>query len=92
MLYDYTCTKCGAVWEENYPMVDRDKPVGQPCPEEHCSKKNKKCDGTISREVTAPGLNYQGSVSAIRRAGSHWNDVLKGIKKASGRENTIEHY
>lgn len=28
--------------------------------------------------------------TARRKAGSEWNDVLKGIKKKSGRGNTIE--
>lgn len=42
--------------------------------------------------VGAPGLSYQGSVSTIRRAGSGWNDVLKGIKKASDpKQCTIQH-
>ena len=42
-------------------------------------------------QITAPGLSFEGSVGTIRRAGSEWNDVLKGIKKASGKDNTIEH-
>tara|TARA_E500000331_G_scaffold312473_1_gene320459 strand:+ start:553 stop:819 length:267 start_codon:yes stop_codon:yes gene_type:complete len=42
--------------------------------------------------MTSGNVNYQGVMSATRRAGSGWNDVLKGIKKASGRKgNTIQH-
>jgi len=43
-------------------------------------------------QIAAPGLNYQGAITPIKRAGEHWNDVLKGVKKASGKDNTIEHY
>ena len=42
--------------------------------------------------VSAPGLSYEGAVSPIRRAGSGWNDVLKGIKKAAGPKSNINHY
>ena len=49
-------------------------------------------DGVVKMAITAPGLNFDGAISPIRRAGTGWNDVLKGIKKASGKDNTIEHY
>ena len=41
--------------------------------------------------VGAPGISFD-TINPIKRAGSHWNDVLKGIKKASGKDNTIDHY
>jgi predicted nucleic acid-binding Zn ribbon protein len=91
MLYDYTCSKCGVIWEEQHPMDDRDINVGKPTPKEYC-KDSKKCEGLVERSMTAPGLSFEGSVGTIKRAGSEWNDVLKGIKKASGKDNTIEHY
>ena len=84
MTYDYYCDKCDKVWEESHPMADRDKPVRKPCP---CEK-----NGIVKRGVCAPGLSYEGAVSPIRRAGSGWNDVLKGIKKASGPKSNIDHY
>lgn len=84
MIYDYYCDKCGKVWEETHSIANRDEPVGKPCPCED--------GGTVKRGVCAPGLNYQGSLSPIKRAGSGWNDVLKGIKKAAGPKSTIEHY
>ncbi len=84
MTYDYYCDKCEKTWEEIHSIAERDTPVGKDC---GCGKGGKVCRG-----VCAPGLSYQGSVSAIKRAGSGWNDVLKGIKKASGKDNTIETY
>lgn len=41
--------------------------------------------------LSAPSISFD-TIHPIKRAGSHWNDTLKGIKKASGRDNTIEHY
>jgi predicted nucleic acid-binding Zn ribbon protein len=85
MIYLYTCHTCDTEWEEDMPMADRDKPVGQPCPIEGCN-------GKIARGITAPGLSFSGSVSAIKKAGTGWNDVLKGIKKASDPKRcTIRH-
>lgn len=84
MTYDYYCDKCDKVWEESHSIADRDKPVGKTCPCEG--------NGTVKRGVCAPGLSYEGAVSPIRRAGSGWNDVLKGIKKAAGPKSNINHY
>jgi len=43
-------------------------------------------------EMCAPGLTLsQGAVTLQKRAGKEWNDVLKGIKKASDPKTcTIE--
>lgn len=61
-------------------MSDRDEPTKQPCPE---------CEGELFRTMETAGL-ISDSKTAMRRAGSGWNDVLKGIKKASGRDNKIK--
>tara|TARA_R110001606_G_scaffold114217_2_gene241629 strand:- start:1586 stop:1840 length:255 start_codon:yes stop_codon:yes gene_type:complete len=83
MIYDYYCEKCGDRWEQTMTIATRNDPVGTDCP---CGEK-----GSVKKGVSAPGLNFQGAISPIRRAGTGWNDILKGIKKASGKENTIEH-
>lgn len=83
MIYDYCCDKCEETWEESHLSADRDKPLETPC---------SKCGGPIRRElVYAPSISYD-TVNPIRRAGNEWNDVLKGIQKASGKENTIDTY
>lgn len=41
--------------------------------------------------ISATGISYD-TINPIRRAGSGWNDVLKGIKKASGPKSNIDHY
>jgi hypothetical protein len=64
-------------------MDDRKIPERKECPN---------CDvaGMVEQTITGvPGL-VSDSMSTMRRAGSEWNDVLKGIKKASGRGNTIK--
>ena len=89
MLYDYTCSKCGVIWEEQHPMADRDINVGKPTPKEYC-KDSKKCEGLVERSMTAPGLSFAGSVSNINKAGSGWKDRLDHIKKgADPKECTI---
>ena len=42
-------------------------------------------------EMAAPRISSD-TINPIKRAGSEWNDRLKGIKKASGKNNTIETY
>lgn len=61
-------------------MSDRDEPTKHPCPE---------CEGELFRTMETAGL-ISDSKTAMRRAGSGWNDILKGIKKASGRDNKIK--
>ena len=85
MTYNYHCTGCGSHFEKNIPISDRDLPINKPCPS--CKKK-----GNIERVFMAPGINYEGNVSAIRRAGSNWNDVLKRIDKYAGKRSQVDHY
>lgn len=61
-------------------MSQRDEATKSPCPE---------CGDELYRTMETGGL-VSDSMSTMRRAGSEWNDVLKGIKKASGKDNTIK--
>lgn len=81
MLYTYECKGCGHSFEETLPVADRDDPTKKPCP---------KCgECTVVRNLHVPNL-VSGYGSTIGRTDSGWNDTLKRIKKASGRNNTIE--
>lgn len=83
MRYDYTCTNCNEIWEESQLLNDRDLPLSKPCP--HCNANE------VKRGIfNAPAMSYAGSKTVLQRAGSGWNDVLTGIKKASGRQSNIE--
>lgn len=62
-------------------MSERDEPTKEQCPE--CK------DGEVSRTFETGGF-VSDSKTAMRRAGTEWNDRLKQIKKGSGRNNTIK--
>lgn len=81
--YDYYCENCNESWEENKLISERDEPLKTPCV---------KCGEKIKRGVAAARVSYEGAHSMMKRAGNEWNDVLKGIKKASDKENTINTY
>lgn len=84
MQYDYQCSSCSEIWEEKQFMADRDVPLTLPCP--YC-----KSEGTVKRIIrVAARVSYDGAQTILQRCGSGWNDVLTGIKKASGKSNTIE--
>lgn len=83
MRYDYECENCKARWEETQFLNDRDLPLSKPCPE--CS-----ATGSVRRAIFfAAKIAYGGAKSNLSRAGSGWNDLLTGIKKASAKNNTI---
>jgi hypothetical protein len=82
MNYEYLCKTCNKKWEESRSIDTRDEPTLQSC---SCGK-----NGTIVRILNALSINYSGFKSPIRRAGSNWNDLLKKIKKGSGKDTTIE--
>jgi len=84
MQYDYKCQECDDTFELSCRMADRDLATETPC---------KKCGGKIKRCVSAPSMSYDTmdpQTRALKKAGTGWNDVLKGIKKAAGSKSTIE--
>jgi len=83
MVYDYICDDCGHEFQLVTTISKRDEPLDKPCPS--CS-----VEGKVRRLVGAPAVSYQGGRTMQQRAGSEWNNVLKGIKKAAGRQSTIE--
>lgn len=83
MTYAYNCVSCECQWEARLPMDSRDQPLDEACP--HCN-----LIGNVRRVVSAPGISYDGNKTILQRAGSGWNDVLNKVKKASGRNTTIQ--
>ena len=81
MKYDYKCRECEHEWDRYLPMDDRKIPESEPCPS--CG-----AEGSVYQVIGCPGF-ISDSKSTLTRAGSGWQDVLKGIKKASGKSNTI---
>ncbi len=80
--YDYRCLKCDKFEEHFIPISKKDEVRTCSCGE---SSEMKRCMG-------APRVHHGGAISAIKRAGGDWNDVLKKIKSASGSNSTIDHY
>lgn len=78
--YDYSCDECGHEFTENVPIAKRDE--HQTCPK--CKKKK------TTRGVSAVKLSYSGFKSNLSRTSDGWNDVLKKVKKGSGRANSIK--
>lgn len=64
-------------------MSNRKEPEQEPCP--NCNEKD-----CIEQTLTGAPALVSDSKTAMRRAGTEWNDVLKKIKKGSARSNTIK--
>lgn len=62
-------------------MSNRKEPEQTPC---------EKCGGEIYQSLTEAPKLVSDSKTPLRRAGSGWSDMLKKIKKGSGRSNTIK--
>lgn len=78
-LYDYKCKGCDNAFELRKSCAERHAPELEPC---------KECGGQIAMIVGAPKI-----VSGVRgpqSAPDGFKDVLRQIKKSSGRENTID--
>lgn len=84
MTYEYYCTDCNQPFEKVLMIKERDDPLKDPCPS--CKKV-----GTVKRGITVAAVSYSGFMSVQTRAGSGWNDVLKRLKKAGGRNSRIDH-
>jgi len=83
MRYDFQCEKCGEIWEETHGIQFRDTPTALPCPK--CNKL-----GFVKRIIGKLFISYDGNKTVLQRAGHEWNDVLKRVKKGSGKGCTIE--
>lgn len=79
-LYDYKCRSCEHAFTESRSVDERKVPLESPCSE---------CGGEIFQFISGTSL-VTDSMGTLRRAGTEWQDVLKGIKKASGKDNTIK--
>lgn len=78
-LYDYQCQGCGKQMTLRKSIADRHEPESNPCQE---------CGSEIKMLVGCPKI-----VSGVKGPGSApdgFKDVLRTIKKGSGKENTID--
>lgn len=80
-IYNYKCSECDARFTQSHMIADRKIPEEQICPE--CG-----ADRTVTQVIGTPNF-VTDSKSTLTRAGGGWQDVLKKVKKASGRDNSI---
>tara|TARA_E500000318_G_scaffold108680_2_gene120024 strand:- start:5386 stop:5643 length:258 start_codon:yes stop_codon:yes gene_type:complete len=85
MIYTFACDSCDGSFEVNVPIAENQKPLSQPC--QLCGVKDK-----VYRVFDHSGFQHDMIGTHQKRAGSGWNDVLKSIKKASGKDNIIQTY
>lgn len=78
-LYDYQCKGCGQVLTLRKSIADRHEPESNPCEE---------CGSEISMVLSAPKI--VSGVKGPQSAPDGFKDVLRTIKKSSGKGNTID--
>jgi putative FmdB family regulatory protein len=78
--YDYKCSSCEHVFEENMKIVDRNKPTEKPCPS--CSKTS--VSHVFGKSHIGDPWHHAG-----RRIDDGFRDRLREIKKLNPR-NTID--
>lgn len=78
-MYEYACKDCQATMTLRKSIADRHEPTSNACQE---------CGGEITMVVCAPKI--VSGVKGPQSAPDGFKDVLRTIKKGSGRENTID--
>ena len=78
--YDYKCSSCEHVFEENMKIVDRNKPTEEPCPS--CSKTS--VSHVFGKSHIGDPWHHAG-----RRIDDGFRDRLREIKKLNPR-NAID--
>ena len=62
-------------------VADRLIPTKEKCP--NCKKKK------VRMKISTPYISYEGTVSALQKAGDGWKEVQQKIIAKSGRHHTI---
>lgn len=77
--YDYACKGCEHMFQARKPCNDRHEPTLSPCSE---------CGGEVYIHVGSPMI--VSGVKSPHSAPSGFKDVLREIKKGSGKGSTID--
>ena len=78
--YDYKCSSCEHIFEENYKIVDRNKPTEEPCP---------KCSESEVKHIFGTAHIGDPWFHGGRKVDDGFRDRLGEIKKLHPR-NTID--
>lgn len=78
--YTFQCESCKKREDKRLSIAERDQPLSLPC---------EACGGKVTRIITgAPRIVSGVAVTDKRPEG--WKDVLRGIKKHSGKTSSID--
>lgn len=77
--YDYACKGCDNEFSAKHSIADRNTPCGTPC---------EKCSGQIYMRLSSPRI--VGGVKGPQSAPDGFKDILREIKKGSGKGCTID--
>ncbi|QZI90525.1 hypothetical protein MYOV003v1_p0201 [Vibrio phage 207E48.1] len=80
-MYDYQCGDCSHTFTSSRRISERKKPESEPCPE--CG------DNAVSMIIGSPRI-VGGVGDANGKVPQGFKDVLKNIKKGSGKDCTID--
>lgn len=79
-IYTFECEHCRKQEDKQLPISSRDEPLSLPC---------ESCGGKVKRIITAAPKIVSG-VSMNDKRPEGWKDVLRGIKKNSGKTSCID--
>lgn len=77
--YDYACRGCDHEFSARKSCAERHDPTNEPCPE---------CGGELFLKIGA--TKTVSGVKGPQSAPDGFKDVLRNIKKSSGKGNTID--
>lgn len=85
MIYQYKCNACGYFFDQNLPMADNRKPLGEPCPA--CNTK-----GTVHRVFSNAIISdYMDVQTRARKVGGEaFTEVMSRIHKGAGEHSKME--
>lgn len=78
--YTFQCESCKKQEDKQLRIAQRDEPLSLPC---------EACGGKVTRIITAAPRIVAG-VTVTDKRPEGWKDVLRGIKKSSGRTSCID--
>lgn len=82
-LYEYNCSACDFTFTEVLKVDDRNQPIAEPCPDCHTV-------GSVTKAMASPRISYSVGDNIMAKAPDGFKDVLREIKKKSGRSSTID--
>lgn len=81
--YNFTCNSCDTTFDVRNNIINRDVPLTEPC--KYCGE-----SGKVVRNLDAPPITSGAPTHIGSRVPDGFKDVLRNIKKGSGKHCTID--